>query len=143
MQDLEAPLSGVVDTDKPRGWPRLQATISIFGCTVAGGLVALPDAFQGVGLHSGQPARMTIRPAMAEHGIWFKRTDIRLGDAMIPAIEEVITVRGLSGKKPSVHWYLWQHLYSDGVDASKMYSRPRRRGPQLRERLRKEVDREI
>ena len=50
MQDLEAPLSGVVDTDKPRGWPRLQATISIFGCTVAGGLVALPDAFQEVSL---------------------------------------------------------------------------------------------
>ena len=53
MQDLEAPLSGVVDTYKPRGWPRLQATISIFGCTVAGGLVALPDAFQGVGLLAG------------------------------------------------------------------------------------------
>ena len=53
MQDLEAPLSGVVDTDKPRGWPRLQATISIFGCTVAGGLVALPDAFQEVGLLAG------------------------------------------------------------------------------------------
>ena len=47
-----APL-GVVDTDKPRGWPRLQATISIFGCTVAGGLVALPDAFQEVGLLAG------------------------------------------------------------------------------------------
>ena len=53
MQDLEAPLSGVVDTDKPRGWPRLQATISIFGCTVAGGLVALPDAFQEVSLLAG------------------------------------------------------------------------------------------
>jgi UDP-3-O-[3-hydroxymyristoyl] N-acetylglucosamine deacetylase len=28
---------------------------------------------------------MVIRPASAEHGIWFKRTDIRLGDALIPA----------------------------------------------------------
>ena len=53
MQDLEAPLSGVVEADEPRGWPRLQATISIFGCTVAGGLVALPDAFQEVGLLAG------------------------------------------------------------------------------------------
>ena len=41
--------------------------------------------FQGVGLHSGQPARLTIRPAAAEQGLWFKRTDIHLGDAMVPA----------------------------------------------------------
>lgn len=41
--------------------------------------------FQGVGLHSGEQARLTIRPASAEHGIWFKRTDIHLGDALVPA----------------------------------------------------------
>lgn len=41
--------------------------------------------FTGVGLHSGQPARLTIRPASADYGIWFKRTDIRLGDTMIAA----------------------------------------------------------
>lgn len=41
--------------------------------------------FQGVGLHSGLPARMTIRPAMAEHGIWFKRTDIIFGNTLVPA----------------------------------------------------------
>jgi UDP-3-O-[3-hydroxymyristoyl] N-acetylglucosamine deacetylase len=41
--------------------------------------------FDGVGLHKGEPARLVIRPAGAEHGIWFKRTDIRLGDTMIPA----------------------------------------------------------
>ncbi|WP_188790460.1 UDP-3-O-acyl-N-acetylglucosamine deacetylase [Salipiger pallidus] len=41
--------------------------------------------FQGVGLHSGKPARLTIRPAGADHGIWFKRTDILLGDTMVPA----------------------------------------------------------
>ncbi|WP_372833669.1 UDP-3-O-acyl-N-acetylglucosamine deacetylase [Puniceibacterium confluentis] len=42
-------------------------------------------SFSGVGLHSGKSARLTIRPASAEHGIWFKRTDIAVGDAMIPA----------------------------------------------------------
>lgn len=41
--------------------------------------------FTGVGLHSGQPARMTIRPASARYGIWFRRTDILVGDALIPA----------------------------------------------------------
>lgn len=44
-----------------------------------------PVTFTGVGLHSGTSARLTIRPASAEHGIWFKRTDIALGDTMIPA----------------------------------------------------------
>ncbi len=33
-------------------------------------------SFAGVGLHSGRPARMTVRPASAEYGIWFRRTDI-------------------------------------------------------------------
>lgn len=42
-------------------------------------------SFDGVGLHSGAPARLTIHPAGADFGIWFKRTDIRLGDTMIPA----------------------------------------------------------
>ncbi|SLN50789.1 UDP-3-O-[3-hydroxymyristoyl] N-acetylglucosamine deacetylase [Roseivivax jejudonensis] len=46
--------------------------------------------FDGVGLHSGRPARLTIRPAGAEHGIWFKRTDIRLGDTLVPARWDVV-----------------------------------------------------
>jgi len=45
-----------------------------------------PVTFTGVGLHSGKPVKMTIRPAAAGHGIWFKRVDIALGDTMIPAL---------------------------------------------------------
>ena len=45
-----------------------------------------PISFEGAGLHSGRPARMTLRPAAAGHGIWFRRTDIHMGDAMIPAL---------------------------------------------------------
>lgn len=41
--------------------------------------------FDGVGLHSGRPVRMVISPASAGYGIWFKRTDILFGDAMVPA----------------------------------------------------------
>ncbi|MDX1822412.1 MAG: UDP-3-O-acyl-N-acetylglucosamine deacetylase [Paracoccaceae bacterium] len=41
--------------------------------------------FDGVGLHSGQPVRMVIHPAAAEHGIWFRRSDVLFGEAMIPA----------------------------------------------------------
>lgn len=43
-------------------------------------------AFEGVGLHSGAPARMVLHPADADHGIWFRRSDIDLGNAMIPAL---------------------------------------------------------
>ncbi len=46
--------------------------------------------FTGVGLHSGKPVRMTIVPASAGYGIWFHRTDILEGDAMIPARWDVV-----------------------------------------------------
>lgn len=49
-----------------------------------------PVTFEGVGLHSGETARLTIRPASAEHGIWFRRTDIKLGDTLIPARWDVV-----------------------------------------------------
>ncbi|GGH30293.1 UDP-3-O-[3-hydroxymyristoyl] N-acetylglucosamine deacetylase [Cribrihabitans marinus] len=49
-----------------------------------------PITFDGTGLHSGKPVRMVLRPAAAGHGIWFKRTDIHLGDVMIPAIYDAV-----------------------------------------------------
>lgn len=49
-----------------------------------------PVTFTGFGLHSGRPANLTIRPAAADHGIVFRRTDIVLGDAMIPALWNVV-----------------------------------------------------
>lgn len=41
--------------------------------------------FDGLGLHSGQPVRMTVRPAPADHGIVFYRTDVAAQDARVPA----------------------------------------------------------
>jgi UDP-3-O-[3-hydroxymyristoyl] N-acetylglucosamine deacetylase len=41
--------------------------------------------FDGLGLHSGQPVRMTVRPAPADHGIVFHRTDVAAQDARVPA----------------------------------------------------------
>lgn len=40
---------------------------------------------EGVGVHSGAPARLTLRPAAANHGIVFFRTDITDRDNKIPA----------------------------------------------------------
>lgn len=49
--------------------------------------------FAGIGLHTGRPVRMTLRPASAEHGIWFRRTDLSAadGDAMVPANWSAVT----------------------------------------------------
>ncbi len=41
--------------------------------------------FTGVGLHTGASARIAVKPASANHGIWFKRIDIEMGDRLIPA----------------------------------------------------------
>ncbi|WP_170691871.1 UDP-3-O-acyl-N-acetylglucosamine deacetylase [Ruegeria conchae] len=49
-----------------------------------------PVTFNGVGLHGGQPAIMVLKPAAAGHGIWFKRTDIELGNALIPAVYDMV-----------------------------------------------------
>ncbi|MFW8636785.1 UDP-3-O-acyl-N-acetylglucosamine deacetylase [Cribrihabitans pelagius] len=47
-------------------------------------------AFDGAGLHTGKPARMVLNPAPAGHGIRFKRTDIALGNTLVPARWDVV-----------------------------------------------------
>ncbi|MCW8841869.1 MAG: UDP-3-O-acyl-N-acetylglucosamine deacetylase [Rhodobacteraceae bacterium] len=47
--------------------------------------VKSPIRFTGKGLHSGETVRMSIHPVSADYGIWFRRTDIAIGDAMIAA----------------------------------------------------------
>lgn len=44
-----------------------------------------PVTFRGRGLHSGLPVRMVLRPASADYGVWFSRTDLSGNDALIPA----------------------------------------------------------
>ena len=50
-----------------------------------------PATFTGLGLHTGQPVRMVVRPAPVDHGIWFRRTDIADRDALIPARWDAVT----------------------------------------------------
>lgn len=40
--------------------------------------------FKGIGLHTGASARVTLRPASAEFGLWFRRIDVRDRDNLIP-----------------------------------------------------------
>ncbi len=44
----------------------------------------------GIGLHSGRPARLHLRPAAANMGLWFCRTDITDKDNMIPALWDMV-----------------------------------------------------
>ncbi len=45
----------------------------------------------GTGLHSGRPARLTLVPAAANMGIWFRRVDVRDRDNMIPALWDMVS----------------------------------------------------
>ncbi|MGI3165953.1 UDP-3-O-acyl-N-acetylglucosamine deacetylase [Pseudooceanicola sp. 200-1SW] len=47
--------------------------------------IKAPVSFSGQGLHSGAPATLTIRPAKAGYGIWFRRSDLTEEEGMIPA----------------------------------------------------------
>ena len=47
--------------------------------------VKKPVKFHGVGLHSGAVVNMTVLPAAADRGIWFRRVDITGHDALIAA----------------------------------------------------------
>jgi UDP-3-O-[3-hydroxymyristoyl] N-acetylglucosamine deacetylase len=44
-----------------------------------------PVNFKGVGLHTGRPVRMTLKPAPAEFGVWFRRLDTEGRDGLIAA----------------------------------------------------------
>ncbi|SFK52007.1 UDP-3-O-acyl-N-acetylglucosamine deacetylase [Shimia haliotis] len=46
--------------------------------------------FSGTGLHSGQNVRMTVQPASANFGIWFRRIDVIGKDALVPARWDVV-----------------------------------------------------
>ncbi|MGC1486735.1 MAG: UDP-3-O-acyl-N-acetylglucosamine deacetylase [Albidovulum sp.] len=47
--------------------------------------------FRGIGLHTGAQVRMTVSPASANYGIWFRRTDVIGRDAMVQALWDAVT----------------------------------------------------
>lgn len=53
-------------------------------------------SFTGTGLHLGQPVRLTVRPASADHGIVFRRTDLPAQDADIRALWDHVIVSPLN-----------------------------------------------
>ncbi|WP_339107782.1 UDP-3-O-acyl-N-acetylglucosamine deacetylase [Thioclava sp. GXIMD4216] len=53
--------------------------------------LAKPVSFDGVGLHKGQPVRMRLLPAPADHGIVFNRVDVTERNGLIAARWDNVT----------------------------------------------------
>jgi len=78
--------------------------------------------FNGVGLHSGLAATMTVKPAAPNTGIIFKRTDLKENNVIIPNIFNVssaifcTTISNEHGVSVSTIEHLMGALYGLGID---------------------------
>ena len=78
--------------------------------------------FKGVGLHSGLAVTMTLKPAAPNHGIIFKRIDLKENNIIIPNIFNVssalfcTTISNENGAKVSTIEHLMAALYGLGID---------------------------
>src|SRR5690242_2760103 len=80
---------------------------------------------QGVGLHSGARVTLTLRPAPAEHGVVFVRTDLDR-PVSIPAVASNVvdtslaTTLGKDGAKVGTVEHLMAALYGLGIDNARV-----------------------
>ena len=78
--------------------------------------------FQGIGLHSGLKADLTIKPSEPNSGIVFKRTDIKSNNILIPNVFNVssanfcTTISNEHGVSVSTIEHLMGALYGMGID---------------------------
>ena len=78
--------------------------------------------FKGVGLHSGLPVIMTLKPAEPNSGIIFKRVDLKEDNIIIPNIFNVssavfcTTISNETGASVSTIEHLMGALYGLGID---------------------------
>ena len=81
-----------------------------------------PVKFSGIGLHSGEPANIVIKPASPNTGIIFKRTDIKTNNLVIPNFTNVVntslntTIGNEFGVNVSTIEHLMGALFGLGVD---------------------------
>lgn len=68
--------------------------------------LAATASLQGIGLHSGNQVTMTVRPAAANTGIMFLRTDVPQGEGLIAALTASICEVTLSSKIGNQHGHV-------------------------------------
>ena len=77
--------------------------------------------FCGIGLHSGEPVNLTIKPAPANNGIRFFRCDLTSDQYVQAIMDKVIDTRlattlGDNGIKVSTTEHLMAALFGSGID---------------------------
>jgi len=78
--------------------------------------------FNGIGLHSGKNVTMTVKPAIPNSGILFKRIDLKENNIIVPNIFNVssavfcTTISNESGASISTIEHLMGALYGLGID---------------------------
>ncbi len=81
-----------------------------------------PVFFEGVGLHSGKIVKISIKPALPNSGIFFKRVDLKLNNIVYPNFNNVTntslntTISNEYGVKISTIEHLMGALFGLGVD---------------------------
>ena len=79
-------------------------------------------SFKGIGLHSGLPVTLTIKPAEVNTGIIFKRVDLNTNNIVIPNFMHVTntslntTISNNNGVKVSTIEHLMGALFGLGID---------------------------
>ncbi len=62
-----------------------------------------PVVFKGIGLHTGAPVTMVLRPASAQHGMWFRRSDLGSRGGLIAARWDTVVPSELCTKIANEH----------------------------------------
>ena len=79
-------------------------------------------SFSGIALHSGKNVNLLIKPAEANHGIVFKRVDLKTNNLVYPNFMNVTntslntTIENASGAKVSTIEHLMGALFGLGID---------------------------
>ena len=81
-----------------------------------------PVSFSGVGLHSGKPAKICVKPSKPDTGIVFKRIDLKDNNLIYPNFMNVsntalnTTISNSNGAKVSTIEHLMGALFGIGID---------------------------
>ena len=81
-----------------------------------------PVSFSGVGLHSGKPAKICVKPSSPDTGIVFKRIDLKDNNLIYPNFMNVsntalnTTISNSNGVKVSTIEHLMGALFGIGID---------------------------
>ena len=84
--------------------------------------IKTPVSFSGIGLHSGKPAKICIKPSSPDTGIVFKRIDLKDNNLIYPNFMNVsntslnTTISNSNGVKVSTIEHLMGALFGIGID---------------------------